>query len=182
MKQFQVYFGNLKGGFSPEKIFPEKMGGFKGTDKVRNKPFGSFWTCPLKWDKWYGWTSDWVWFSESNYWDINVAIVFTPRKDVKVFTVDTLEDLKEISTLSTYDGEFKEERFKVISFESLIQKGYDGIHATERAVRELHSSFAGEEYGIDSLYCWDLESTAWFYPDWYESFYIHEVRDYRIVG
>lgn len=182
MEKFQVHFGYLKGGFSPEKIEPLKFGGFKRTDPIWNKPKGSFWTCPLRWDKILGWSSDWLRYNFSFDYEINFAIIFEVKKNIEVVKIDSIKDLEKISTLRKFNSCGEEEKLRNINFERINQKNIAGIYVTAKGITELSDPCVGESLGIESIYGWDFESTAWLHAGWFESYHIHEVKDYRIVG
>lgn len=134
-----------------------------------NKPQNCFWTSSLYED-----SSDWLdWCRFEDFKAYDYAIVIIPKKDAKVYVIDTLEDLVKVSNL--YEGYHEPGR---INFPSLLMAGYDGVRVTKNAAMDLHS-YSTE--GIYNLNAWDCESTVWFNNKWIESYEIHRVEDYKII-
>lgn len=166
----QVHAINNDTEFDISKIINYKKG-----DKLSlafgysNKPQDCFWTSSLNDD-----SSDWLdWCKFEEFESYSQAVVITPKKDVKIYVIDTIEDLIKVSNL--YEGYSNPGR---INFPSLLMAGYDGVQVTKDAAMNFHGY---SSKGIYDLNAWDCESTVWFNSKWIDSYEIHRVEGYKII-
>lgn len=154
MLETQLYMGqNRIGMYSPDRIRP-----------VQNyfvKPYGGLWTSTYDME----FKSRWVQFCEtdatilapeSGEW---AGYLITPRRDARIITIDTYEDLERLTAKYPFDPYhgalpgFMNNQY--LDFES-IAKEYDGIHLTHAGQWRTRLS------NPLNLYGWDVESTLWF--------------------
>jgi len=125
--------------------------------KIRNdphftKPIGGLWTSTYTPDEEY--CSDWIrWCAyEMPEWLTGECYVLYPRKDARIYTIDSYSDLERL--FRKY-GIRVVDTFAVLDWER-IAKDYDAVHLTHKGMMETHLSRPL------SLYGWDCESTVWF--------------------
>ncbi len=139
------------------------------------KPRGGLWTSSLR-----GGECEWIeWCRESGFYEgVERAFLLEVEDGVRVLTVDTLEDLKEVVAeygLYGYTGDPLGDGPSVVypgdldrlegwfpahfvpNFEG-VAGDFDGFRVTSRGQRETRFSMPLNLYG------WDSESTLWF--DW----------------
>ena len=164
----------MKGVFKIEKINPIMECPI--TDAFRNKPVGGIWTSALDGNT-CGWL-DWCRYNWEGHGG-NIAVILTPKKDVKVYQIKDLETLQAASTRpADSDGFFGESR-SMIDFRRLNDEGYDGVNVTAEAAVAFH--FATDLRGFVDLNTWDCESTVWFHGDWIQSYETKRVVNDTIV-
>jgi hypothetical protein len=113
---------------------------------VRNKPFGGLWASPLTSNKSWG---NWCDYNDFHVKSLSKHFLFKLDKNANIYVIDNINDLKKISTIVNHYG-------KRCIDPQLLAQNYDGIFATENAVRTLR------ELPLDTdmcdLYSWDVES------------------------
>lgn len=116
-----------------------------------NKPHGGIWTSTYNKKThssgWTEWCEDIFSDPHDQQWWL-----LTPNKDARIYTIDTLDDLKFLNR--AYSSLNRTYIHIVIGFER-IAKDYDAIHVTEEGQWATRHSFP------DNLQ-WDCESTLWF--------------------
>lgn len=122
------------------------------------KPQGGFWTSTydqqLRGSEWVEAARD-MWGENHPSQDTDNWWVLEPEEDIRIFTVDDFEDLKELVKHYNYEvPEMVITMFALLDFEKIAEK-YDGIHLTSRGQ-------AATRLSHPSLYGWDCESTLWF--------------------
>lgn len=103
----------------------------------------------------------------------------TPKEGVRIFEVDSESDLQSSRLPKVEKRPFVKRLFGIdkerdtvegfIDFSTLAKRGYDGLHVTANAARLGHAFGLVDKKTIDSLYCYDCESTVWFNTNWIES-------------
>lgn len=114
-----------------------------------NKPIGGLWASPYTANEKY--KSSWHrWLEyEMPHWMREYGVVFTLKKESKIFTIDSSEDLKYL--MDNYKCSRSHlKHFSILDFEK-IKKDYDGIFLTNEGQWETRLSL---EY---NLYGWDVE-------------------------
>lgn len=118
------------------------------------KPDGGLWTST-----WLGpeQGSDWVRFCRSDYgirWLLRErAFLLEPRAEARLVTVDSMAGLRAL----VKRGRIAFQRNGEVDWQRLIDRGYDGLHLTERGFRETRNRLERP-----NLHSWDCESTVWF--------------------
>lgn len=142
-----TFISYLKNDFDPKKFKEIEYGGMT---EVVNKCKNGLWACPI--NSKYGWKH---WCQDEDFEIGKIAFVFKLKPNAKIYAIDNYDDLEKISTHRSAFGE------NIINFKELIDNGYDGIYASENAVRELRYTHGK----ISGLYCWDVESLCIFNPN-----------------
>jgi len=121
--------------------------------KNRNwmKPFGGLWTSPI--NSKYGWR-EWCKAEDFEVYRLENSFKLLFNPDVKIFTIDTLQDLEKTPLEKVEIGKFKRE---YPDFE-LLAKTYDAIWLTERGQYETRYSQPANLYG------WDCETVLIMNP------------------
>ena len=150
--------------YLPEKFDRKKFKGIECDSRSQrfNKCKNGLWACPI--DSNLGWEQ---WCKAEDFTSaidkMKYSFFFKLRPGAKIYPIDNINDLKKISTayqiLDLGDRRVKQ---KKIDFTSLLAKGYDGIYASENAVRVLRNNCNIE---MDELYTWDVESICIFNPN-----------------
>ena len=123
------------------------------------KPTGGMWTCDLMVEDGKVF-SEWVPFVTDELPSrfrrkLNNCTKFVPRKGLKILEATTIYDIEQYLYLPP-----KYEYHKHVDWEK-IGKEYDGVHVEMgRFDDTVEFLFAG----------WDISSTLWLNPDWYESY------------
>lgn len=123
-------------------------------NSVANKPLNGLWACPL--NSRYGWEA---WCREEGFKTarLNSSFTFKLKPDAKIYVIDNLDDLINISTYH-YFSEW------LIDVNRLLSEGYDGIYATENAIK-LRDCYKTPRGTVEGLGCWDAESICIFNPN-----------------
>lgn len=123
-------------------------------NSVANKPLNGLWACPL--NSRYGWEA---WCREEGFKTarLNSSFTFKLKPDAKIYVIDNLDDLINISTYH-YFSEW------LIDVNRLLSEGYDGIYATENAIK-LRDCYKTPRGTVEGLGCWDVESICIFNPN-----------------
>jgi hypothetical protein len=150
--------------YLPEKFDRKKFKGIECDSRSQrlNKCKNGLWACPI--DSNLGWEQ---WCKAEDFTSaidkMKYSFFFKLRPGAKIYPIDNINDLNKISTayqiLDLGDRRVKQ---KKIDFTSLLAKGYDGIYASENAVRVLRNNCNIE---MDELYYWDVESICIFNPN-----------------
>ena len=150
--------------YLPEKFDRKKFKGIECDSRSQrlNKCKNGLWACPI--DSNLGWEQ---WCKAGDFTSaidkMKYSFFFKLRPGAKIYPIDNINDLRKISTayqiLDLGDRRVKQ---KKIDFTSLLAKGYDGIYASENAVRVLRNNCNIE---MDELYSWDVESICIFNPN-----------------
>ena len=150
--------------YLPEKFDRKKFKGIEYDWQIQmvNKCRNGLWASPI--DSNLGWEQ---WCKEENFTSaidkMKYSFFFKLRPGAKIYPIDNINDLKKISTAYQRDDKGRVRgKQKKIDFISLLAKGYDGIYASENAVRTLRNTFNSE---MDELYSWDVESICIFNPN-----------------
>jgi hypothetical protein len=150
--------------YLPEKFDMKKFKGIEYDWQIQmvNKCRNGLWASPI--DSNLGWEQ---WCKEENFTSaidkMKYSFFFKLRPGAKIYSIDNINDLKKISTAYQRDDKGRVRgKQKKIDFISLLAKGYDGIYASENAVRTLRNTFNSE---MDELYTWDVESICIFNPN-----------------
>lgn len=146
-------------------------------DPVTNKPAGSLWTsAAVKTDN-GKYTSSWIdWCREEQFRIHPYNFLIIPKKEVKLFVIDSYEDLKQMHLKeSELSKEMPSTRrampWQIIDFDWYASHGFDGIHATQAAVWDCgFFDFKEHKARPVHLSTWDVESTCWFSTRWIESY------------
>ena len=113
------------------------------------KPIGGIWGSTYLKDQEI--SSDWErWCIEENFeYNREAAVIFTLRRDAKVYEIDSVEDLNIL--VRAYNVHLNFSPIE-LDFEAMVAAGIDAIHLTEKGQAETRFS---RPY---SLYGWDVES------------------------
>lgn len=143
-----------------EDFNPEKM------VDVRNSEDRAFCAKPMNetglWTSTYlsdwNYPSGWVeWCVGENFWSPYAKTwwLLYPRKDARVFVIETQRDLKHLMKTYPYESRYNMYHMTMIDFEAM-GKDYDGAWLTSEGNARLHLS---HPYNLNG---WDVESTLWF--------------------
>jgi hypothetical protein len=150
--------------YLPEKFDMKKFKGIEYDWQIQmvNKCRNGLWASPI--DSNLGWEQ---WCKAEDFTSaidkMKYSFFFKLRPGAKIYPIDNINDLKKISTAYQRDDKGRVRgKQKKIDFISLLAKGYDGIYASENAVRTLRNTFNSE---MDELYTWDVESICIFNPN-----------------
>ena len=147
---------------------------------ANNKPISALWTSSIiKEDGII--TSGWLEWCEYNQPDFikKNTYVFTPKDNLKVYTIDSVEDYanEELSKFKyipyqamndkEYDSIDSRCIYNHIDYQAMADKGYDAIHFTMNGAMIGHTF--GSDYSME-LYCIDCESTVWLTKNWWEDY------------
>ena len=135
-----------------------------------NKPQRALWTCTYTDElSEIGWV-EWCYYNQPE-WIQNELYLITPKEEVKVYEINTIEDYKSDELIKLPSNVAFMSQF--INYEAMADKGYDGIHFSTNAAALGHSfTFESDELtmGISTaLNPIDCESTVWFNTDWISS-------------
>ena len=137
-----------------ERFSIEKWVEVKNSPYFRPKPeTGGLWTstCTPEGGDWIRWCQ-----GKSPDWIKGIAHLFTIKPTVRIYTINSLDDLKACPCQKT-DTRTIYGRFETrIDFEKMAEF-YDGIHLTEEGQWKTRMS-------EPNLYGWDCESTLWLRP------------------
>lgn len=117
-----------------------------------NKPYGGLWTSTYRPEtndsEWVAWCRD----EKFGNVDDQTWHLLTPKTNVNIYTIDTLNDLCEL--LQKYHVENNKTHLQYLDFEAISQV-YDGIRLTSTGQWRTRLT-------TPDLYGWDCESTLWF--------------------
>lgn len=124
-------------------------------NRLHVKPLNGFWTSTYNTDEN---TSAWVdWCHSEDFGNPDACnwFLLAPSPKAKIYTIDTLEDLKVLAANYTNPATpaFMT-MFTYLDFER-IARDFDAINLTD------HGQWV-TRHGTPSLYGWDCESTLWF--------------------
>ena len=124
------------------------------SNSIVNKPLNGLWACPL--NSRYGWEA-WCRKEDFKTAQLNSSFTFKLKPGAKIYVIDNLDDLINISTYH-YFSEW------LIDVNRLLSEGYDGIYATENAIK-LRDCYKSPRGTVEGLGCWDVESICVFNPN-----------------
>jgi hypothetical protein len=136
-----------------------------------NKPQRALWTCTYTDNlSEIGWL-EWCYYNQPD-WIQNELYLITPKKEVKVYEITTLEDYKSDELIKLPNNDIFTSQY--IDYEAMADKGYDGIHFSTYAASLGHAFtlFSDDESTMNismALNPIDCESTVWFNTDWISS-------------
>lgn len=142
-----IFVSYLKGEYDQKSFKPIQYG---GTAATLNKCHNGLWACPL--ESTYGWKQ---WCEKEDFPLANDLFTFKLKDNAKIYVIDNYEDLERISTLKDRFG------MRYINFKELLDNNYDGIYASENAVKSLRYI---SNSNIQDLSSWDVESLCVFNP------------------
>ena len=127
--------------------------------KRRLKPTGGMWTCDMEVDDGKV-TTEWASFvveelPSSYRHKLDNCTKFIPKKGLKILNLVSVYDVEKYLYLPP-----NYEYHKLIDWEALARE-YDGVHV------EMGRYDNDIEYMVGG---WDISSTLWLRPDWYESY------------
>lgn len=135
-----------------------------------NKPNEALWTSSLDKDNKY--MSAWIeWASYEDFILKECLYKIVPKKDIRIFEIDGIDDLVEISTERIPDDDVFGS-FYQIDFRDLKHKGFDGVHLTTKGNLQLHNPplhrimIGNKLRTIVGVNGWDCESSVWFNTEW----------------
>lgn len=143
-----IFVSYLNGEYDQKSFKPIQYGGITAT---LNKCHNGLWACPL--ESTYGWKE---WCEKEEFFIGNNLFTFKLKDNAKIYVIDNYEDLEKISTLKDRFG------MRYINFKQLLDNNYDGIYASENAVKSLRYINDGS---IQDLSSWDVESLCVFNPN-----------------
>ena len=141
---------------------------------ANNKPISALWTSSIiKEDGLItsGWL-EWCEYNQPNFIKKN-TYVFTPKDNLKVYTIDSIEDYanEELSKFiynPIKDDIDQQYIYNYIDYQAMADKGYDGIHFTTNGAVIGHCIFRCDY--VMELYCIDCESTVWLTKNWWKDY------------
>ena len=119
----------------PQNDWVKPIGGIWGSTYIRDEVYSS------AWEKWC--------ISENFGYSWKEAVIFTLKKDAKVYVIDSVQDLNNLAKVYNIHGNG---RITHLDFEAMVAAGIDAIHLTEKGEEETRFSWPY------SLYGWDVES------------------------
>lgn len=119
----------------PQNDWIKPIGGIWGSTYLKDQEISS------DWERWC--------ISENFEYNREEAVIFTLRKDAKVYEIDSVEDLNLLAMVYNVHGNCMP---LMLDFEAIVAAGIDAIHLTEKGQAETRFS---RPY---SLYGWDVES------------------------
>ncbi|OYT30497.1 MAG: hypothetical protein B6U95_00190 [Thermofilum sp. ex4484_82] len=170
----QVHIGEIKGKL---KIKP-----VRNSLLFSHKPDGGFWTSTFTPDGEY--CSDWaewlvVEYGESTDKSKIKAYVLIPRKDAKVYVIDSAEDYLKL--VQKYPRIIRCGT-TAVDWEK-VAKDYDGVRLTRRGLEEVASPASLvhrlTQMKVEDLYGWDVESTVWFRDVFEKIIPIEKIKDLK---
>ena len=135
-----------------------------------NKPRHGLWTSTFKDNPSdIGWI-EWCYYNMPE-WIQDELYMIIPKSSANVYEINDIDDYlsDELIKLPEDENVFLKSQ---INYQAMANKGYDGIHFSERAAALGHS------FGFDDKLTWDVslslnsvdcESTVWFNTDWISS-------------